>query len=313
MSEYRLLVSCPLAQGAMEQYEDTLAKHGIDYDVVDVDQQLDENELLDIIDDYHAILAGDDELSGRVLTRADKLEVIAKWGIGTDNIDSETAEELGIAVYNTPGAFSAEVSDIVLGYAIMLTRHLHQIDAAVRNGEWACPRGTSLAGKTFGIIGVGNIGAAVARRAAAHGMGVLGNDAGPLPEDLRKEIDISAANKDELIERADIVSLNCALTPETEGLIGADELDRLGSEGYIINTARGELIEEAALVNALENDAIAGAALDVFQEEPLPADHPLTDYDNVILGSHNAQNTTEAVSRVNDRAIQNVVDGLTNK
>lgn len=192
----------------------------------------------------------------------------------------------------------------------MLTRHLHQIDAAVRNGVWACPRGSSLTGKTFGVIGVGDIGTAVARRADAHGMSVLGNDVRQIPDDLQREIDITAVSKDKLFEKSDIVSLNCALTPETERFVGTEEFDQLGSEGYIINTARGELVDESALITALQDDTIAGAALDVFQQEPLPVDNPLTEFDNVILGSHNAQNTAEAVSRVNDRAIQNVIDGL---
>lgn len=295
----------------MGQYNDRLAAHGIEYDIADVDQQLDEAALLDRLEGYDAILAGDDELNSNVLRNADTLQVVVKWGIGTDNIDRETAETEGIAVYNTPDAFGAEVGDVVLGYAIMLTRRLHQIDTAVRSGEWACPRGTSLTGKTFGVVGVGNIGSAVARRAHAHGMTVLGNDIEPLPVDLKDEIGIEPVSKEELFERSDFVSLNCALTPATQNLVGTEELDALGAEGYLINTARGELVDETALVNSLESNDVAGAALDVFREEPLPSDHALTTFDNVILGSHNAQNTHEAVSRVNDRAIESAIEGLT--
>lgn len=311
MSDYRLLVSCPLIQPSMEQYATQLSENGIEYNIVNVDQQLDEEELLEIVDDYHAIIAGDDEISRTVLKQAERLQVVVKWGIGTDNIDQAAAEEFGIKVYNTPNAFGAEVADIVFGYAIMLTRHLHHIDAAVRTGDWHCPRGVSLAGKTMGVIGVGDIGSSVARRAHAHGMDVLGNDVHELPADLVKETGISAVEKSELFQKADIVSLNCALTPETAQLVGSEELSMLGADGYLINTSRGELVDQPALVEALQNNNIAGAALDVFADEPLPAEHPLTKLDNVILGTHNAQNTDEAVSRVNDRAVQTVIDSLT--
>lgn len=311
MNDYRLLVSCPLIQDSVDEYEDMLAENGIDYDVVAVDQQLKEDELLEILDQYHAILAGDDELTERVLDDADRLELVVKWGIGTDNINTEAAAARGIDVRNTPDMFGAEVADVVFGYAIMLTRHLHRIDSAVRTGDWACPRGRSLAGKTMGIIGVGDIGASVARRAHAHDMSVLGNDVRPLPTDLQEEADIIAISRDDLFSEADIVSLNCALTPETRRIVGPAELEALGPDGYLINTSRGELVNESALVAALENETIAGAALDVFREEPLPADHPLTEFDNVVLGSHNAQNTHEAVSRTNNRAIRNVIEGLT--
>jgi D-3-phosphoglycerate dehydrogenase len=310
MSEYRILVSCPLILDAIDEHADKLDEHGIAYDVATVDQQLTEDELLDVIDQYDGILAGDDELSRRVLESATRLSVISKWGIGTDNIDFEAATEQSIDVYNTPDAFGGEVADVVIGYAIMLTRHLHLIDSAVRNGEWYCPRGRSLAGKTFGVVGVGSIGAAVARRAAAHGMTVVGTDVEPFPEELSQDIDIERIDRDELLERADVVSLNCALTPETRRMIGREELDLLGSDGYLINTARGELVDETALIDALQSDAIAGAALDVFEREPLPQESPLVSFDNVVLGSHNAQNTAEAVGAVHDRAVDNLIAGL---
>lgn len=310
MSDYRALISCPLILDAIDEYEDVLENHGVGYDVAEVDQQLSEEELLDVIDEYDAILAGDDELTATVLENADRLKVISKWGIGTDNIDFEAAEAEGIKVYNTPGAFSDEVADAVLGYTVMLTRQLHRIDRAVRAGEWYSPRGKSLRGKTFGVIGVGNIGSAVARRAHAHGMSVLGHDVEPLPDDLVEDTGIEAVGKDELLRRADIVSLNCALNATTRGIIGEAELELLGENGYLVNTARGELVDESALVEALEDELIAGAALDVFEQEPLPEESRLIDLDNVILGTHNVQNTHKAVEAVHERAIENLIEGL---
>jgi len=309
MADYRVLVSCPLIQDSMGEYNEQLAAHDITYDIVKVNQQLDEDELLELIDEYHGVIAGDDEFTRRVLETADRLEVISKWGIGTDDIDHDAAEEFGVEVFNTPGVFNDEVSDVVIGYVIMLTRRLHHIDSAVRDGEWICPRGTSLANKTFGVVGVGDIGSAVAHRAHAHGMEVLGNDIQPLSDDL-KEIGVRKMDKQTLFEESDLVSLNCILNEATRGMVAKDELERLGEGGYIINTARGGLIQESALIEALQEGTIAGAALDVFEEEPLPEGSPLTEMDNVILGSHNAQNTSEAVSRVNDRAVENLIQGL---
>jgi len=309
MVDYRVLVSCPLIQDSMGEHDDQFAAYDTAYDIVEVDQQLDEDELLEIIDEYHGVIAGDDEFTRAVFERSDRLQVISKWGIGTDGIDHDAAEEFGVEVYNTPGAFNDEVADVVIGYAIMLTRQLHHIDRSVRNRDWICPRGTSLADKTFGVIGVGDIGSAVAKRAHAHGMEVLGNDVVPLPDEL-KEIGMKKVDKQTLFEEADLVSLNCVLNKATRKMVGGTQLERLGEGGYIINTARGELIDESALVKALQTGTIAGAALDVFEEEPLPESSPLTEMDNVILGSHNAQNTSEAVSRVNDRAVENLFEEL---
>jgi len=310
-ADYRVLVSCPLVLDAADDYADVFDEYGIDYDVADVDQQLDEAELLDLLPDYDGILAGDDELSARVIEASPRLKAIAKWGIGTDDIDFEAAEANGVAVSNTPGAFADEVADVVIGYAIMLTRELHHVDREVRAGNWYCPRGVSLAGRTFGIVGVGSIGSAVARRAAALGMDVLGHDVEPIPEDLREETGIEPVGREALFERSDLVSLNCALNDATAGMVDADALDRLGPEGYLVNTSRGGLVVQDDLVAALEEDRLAGAALDVFETEPLPPESPLTGMENAILGSHNAQNTAEAVARVHDRAVANLVEDLT--
>lgn len=310
MTRYRVLVSCPLIQDDVEQYDDLLTDHGIEYDVPPVEQQLGEDELLDVIDRYDGVIAGDDEFTARVFDRAERLKVVSKWGIGVDNVDLDAAADHGVTVTRTPGAFSDEVADVVIGYAIMLTRELHHVDRAVRDGEWACPTGVSLRGKTCGIVGVGDIGSAVAERAAALGMDVLGTDVEPIPAELTDRTGIEQVDRDELFERADLVSLNCALNEATRNMVTDRELALLGPDGYLINTARGEVVDQEALVTALRSGTIAGAALDVYVEEPLPANDPLTDLDNVILGTHNAQNTVEAVQAVHDRAVQNLIDGL---
>lgn len=309
-ANYRILVSCPLIQDGIDSYREVLEEQGITYDVPEIDQQLTEPELLDIIEPYHGVIAGDDEFTREVFAKAENLQVISKWGIGVDNIDFEAAADYDVVVHNTPGAFADEVADVVIGYTIMLTRQLHTIDSGVRHGEWPCPRGDSLQNRTFGVLGVGNIGSEVARRAAGHKMDVIGHDVSPLPDDLREEIGIESVAVDELFERSDIVSLNCALTPETENIVDQERLQALGEDGYLINTARGGLVDESALITALRNEDIAGAALDVYETEPIESDNPLTEFDNVVLGTHNAQNTEEAVEAVNDRAVENLLSEL---
>lgn len=307
---HHVLISCPLLRGMISEYDDRFERHNVTYDVADVDQQLSEAELLECIDDYDGMLVGDDELTAAVLNETSRLRVISKWGIGTDDIDEEAAAVNDIAVYNTPGTLNDEVATVVIGYAVMLTRELHQIDRSVRKGDWYAPRGVSLTDKTLGVVGVGDIGSTVARKASGIGMEVLGTDVEPISENVKRETEIERVALDDLLAASDIVSLNCPLTESTRNVIGRDELDELGPDGYLINTARGNVVNQPALVDALQEGHIAGAALDVFEEEPLPTTHPLTELDNVILGSHNAQNTDEAVKRVTDKAVDNLLDGL---
>lgn len=311
MARYSVLLSCPHAHDVIDDYVSTFETYDIEYDLADVDQQLTETELLDCITGYDGVLAGDDEFSACVFEAASDLKVVSKWGIGLDNVDRKAAERTGVAVYNTPGAFADEVANVVIGYTISLTRELYRIDREVRAGNWDCPRGVSLAGRTLGVVGVGNIGSEVIRRGHALGMTVLGCDVEPVPKELKVETGVERIKLNELLQRSSVVSLNCPLTAETRGMIGAVELGRLGHNGYLVNTARGELVEENALVDALIADDIAGAALDVFAEEPLPVDSPLTNLENVILGSHNSQNTEEAVDAVTERAVGNLIKGLT--
>lgn len=307
----RVLVSCPLIRDSIDDYGDLFESHDIQYDVAEVDQQLTESELLDVIDRYDGVLAGDDEFTAEVFERADRLRVVSKWGVGTDSIDQDAARRHGVTVHNTPGAFANEVATVVVGYTIMLARRLHEIDAEVREGNWHCPRGRTLDGRTFGVVGVGSIGSEVARKASALGMDVLGYDVASIDPALVEETGIEQVEFADLCERSDVVSLNCALTPETAGIIDESALRKIGPDGYLVNTARGELVESGVVAEAIDDGYLGGAALDVLPEEPLPPTHPLTRCENVILGSHNAQNTTRAVETVNDRAIENLIQELT--
>lgn len=307
---WRILISCLHAQRRVDRFRNLLDEHNMDVDLPDIVQQLSEADLLKIIDRYDGVVAGDDEFTERVLEQAKRLKVISKWGIGIDAIDVAAARRRGIRVFNTPDAFGDEVGDVVMGYLILLARQLHRIDAAIRSGGWLKIEGTSLQGKTLGIIGLGNIGQSVARRAVASGMLVIGYDVQPDGKFLNENPAIQFVALNQIWERSDFISLNCNLTPGNRHLINDDTIRQMKAGVNIVNTARGALIDEAALVRALDRGLVAGAALDVFESEPLPLEHPLRRYDCCILGSHNSSNTVEAVDRVTRRAFENLLEGL---
>lgn len=306
----RVLITCRQLQQTIEEYRPIFAENGIEIDLPELVQQLSEAELLEIIDRYDGVIAGDDQFTARVLEKAPKLRILAKWGVGVDGIDLDAARRLGIPVRNTPNVFHDEVADAVAGYIVLLARQLHRLDRSVRDGGWLKVRGMTLRGKTLGVIGMGSIGRAVAKRGAAFGMEVLGYDVAPPSPELVAESGGRMVPFADLIERSDFISLNCNLTAENRGMLGASEFARMRDGVFIVNTARGRLIDQAALVAALRSGKVAGAALDVFEEEPLPAGDPLRSFESCIFGTHNGSNTREAVLRVNEMAIGNLLDGL---
>ena len=310
MSRETILITCPPALATAPSYIDRLRAMDLDVRLAEVVQQLSEDELLALIGDVDGLIAGDDPLTDRVLDGAPRLRVVVRWGVGMDNVDLVAAGRLGIRVVNTPGVFGEEVADVAIGYLIMLARRLHDVDQAVRRGEWPKPQGRSLAGKTLGVVGLGTIGRAVARRAIAMRMSVVGCDVSVAAQEAASAEDIAVLPIEEAFARSDAVVLCSTLTPDNHGMVDARLLDRMPTGGWLINVARGGLIDEAAIVAALESGRLAGAALDVFAEEPLGTGSRLRAIDGVILGSHNASNTIEAVARVNDLAIEHLVRGL---
>ncbi|NMG59560.1 dihydrofolate reductase [Geitlerinema sp. P-1104] len=306
----RVLITCPHLQRTINLYRQRFAKLGIEIEVPELVQQLSEAELLDIIDRFDGVIAGDDPFTAKVLEKGKRLKVVAKWGIGMDAIDREAAEKLGIQTCNTPDVFGDEVADVIIGYIILLARQLHALDRSVREGGWAKIQGRSLKGKTLGVIGVGSIGRAVVRRAIAMGMLVVGYDVRPLDEAFLEETGIKPTSLDELLSISDFISLSCNLTPKNHHLISHPEFTKMKKGVYIVNTSRGALIDEVALIEGLKTRKVVGAALDVFEEEPLPLDSPLRTFEHCIFGTHNSSNTQEAVLRTNEMAIQNLLNAL---
>jgi len=308
--KWRVLITCPQLQQTIDRYRGLFAQHSIEIELPHLVQQLRESELLEIIDQFDGVIAGDDEFTARVLEKGKRLKVIAKWGIGVDAIDLDAAKRLGIHVTNTPNVFADEVADVVMGYVILLSRQLHKLDRSVRSGGWAKIRGISLRGKTLGVIGVGSIGRAVVRRALVVGMSVIGYDVAPIPNSFTQQTGLMVADLKKLLQTADFISLSCNLTSTNRHMLGPSEFALMKNGIYIINTARGALIDEVALIQALREGKVAGAALDVFEREPLPIGAPLRQFDNVIFGTHNSSNTAEAVERVNELAIRNLLEAL---
>jgi D-3-phosphoglycerate dehydrogenase len=273
-------------------------------------QHLEGDELVTALDGCVGVIAGDDRFTAAVLERCPGLRAISKWGSGIDGIDRVATAERGIVVTNTPGMFDNEVADITMAYVIMLARSLHVIDRGVHAGSWPKPAGRSLGDSTLGIIGLGGIGRAVAKRALIAGMRVVGSDPSPVSVAAAEELGVVAVGIEELLAASDFVSVNCPLTPDTYHLIDQDSLKLMRPGSYLVNTGRGAVVSTEALADSLRSGHLAGAALDVMEDEPPLPGNPLLDMPQVVLGSHNASNTFEASARVHVLAIQNLAREL---
>lgn len=308
--KFRVLVTAPYMQMAIDRFRSSLEAENIELVIAPRQERFEEEQLLEIATDFDGVICGDDRFTRRVLEASPRLKVLSKWGTGIDSIDQDACRDLGIAVRNTPNAFSKPVADTVLGYMLNFARRLSWMDRAMRRGLWEKAPSVALCECTLGVIGVGNVGKEVVRRAVAFGMQVLGNDLEDVPTDFLGQTGIEMVSKEELLTRSDFVSLNCTLNSMSFHLISGPELALMKKWAVLINTARGPIIDESALVRALETEQIAGAAFDVYEDEPLPSDSPLLGMDNVMLGSHNANSSVEAWERVHQNTIRNLLEVL---
>jgi D-3-phosphoglycerate dehydrogenase len=250
------------------------------------------------------------QVDSALLEHAPKLRVIGRAGVGVDNVDLEAATRKGIAVMNTPGANAVAVAELTLGMMLSMARFIPRADGLMHAGKWEKKslQGTELRGKTLGVIGLGKIGMEVARRAKAFGMEIVGHDPF-VSASVAKEQGIRMGKLDDVYAAADYITLHVGLTPQTTGMINADSIRTMKKGVRMVNCARGELINEAALAHALKQGQVGGAALDVFQEEPLK-NSPLTTLDNVILTPHIAGSTHEAQEAVGVQVAQQVKEYL---
>jgi D-3-phosphoglycerate dehydrogenase len=310
---WRVLISAPYLLPVLDEFRLRLETEGVEIVCVHAQERLSEEELLPLIGTIDGVICGDDHFTERVLREASRLKVISKWGTGIDSIDIHAAAKLGIRVYNTPDAFTDPVADTVLGYILCFARRLPWMDRDIRRGLWTKPDAMSLRECTLGVIGVGNIGRAVVRRAQAFGMTLLGVDPVPVPASFVEETGLRLVRLRALLEASDFISLHCDLNPTSYHLIGRAELSRMRSTAYLINTSRGPVIDERALIEALKERRIAGAALDVFEVEPLSSDSPLRTLDGCLLAPHNANNGPAARRKVHEFTIGNLLRALREK
>lgn len=306
-----VLYSAPYLIPLLPRYRPLLEGLGLQLIVPSVQERLGEAELLSFAGQFDGTICGDDHYTTRVLEACSpRLKVISKWGTGIDSINKQAAEKLGIQVRNTPNAFTLPVADTVLGYMLTFARRFPWMDRAVKAGQWEKIPGRSLSECTLGVVGVGKIGKAVIRRASAFGMKLLGNDIITIDPVFLSKHHVEMTSLEDLLARSDFVSLNCDLNPSSHHLMNVNTFTHIKPTAILINTSRGPVVDEQALASALQAGQLAGAALDVFEVEPLPADSPLTKMDNVMLASHNANSSPKAWERVHQNTIDNLLEGL---
>ena len=308
---YRVLLSAPYLLPVIDGFRALLTSGGVELLLASVQERLSEDELMAYAGQVDGVVCGDDQFTKRVLEAfSPRLKVISKWGTGIDSIDRQAAERLGIHVGNTPGAFAHPVGDSVLAYILAFARRGPWMDQAMKAGHWDKIPGRTLRECTLGVVGVGHCGREVLRRARAFGMRLLGNDIVPIPTEFIREVGVEMLSLEELLRQSDFVSLNCDLNPSSFHLLNGHALARLGPQAVLINAARGAVVDEQALVEALRAGRLAGAALDVFETEPLPLDSPLMGFDNVLLAPHNANSSPAAWARVHRNTLRNLFLGL---
>jgi len=306
-----VLLSAPYILPFVGRFRPVFEHYEIELILPEVHERLSEEEILRYAGKFDGTICGDDHYTEKAIQQClPRLKVISKWGTGVDSINREAAVQYGVMVGNTPNAFTLPVSDSVMGYILAFARRQPWMDREVKAGNWMKLPGRSLSETTIGVIGVGNVGKAVLRRARGFGARLLGNDIRPIEPDFILENKIEMMDLKDLLEQADFVSVNCDLNPTSYHLINAETLRWMKPTAVLINTARGPIIHEEALVAALAEEKIAGAGLDVFEIEPLPANSPLRDMDQVMLAPHNSNSSPEAWERVHWNTIRNLLIGL---
>lgn len=286
-----------------------LKERGLELVLNPYGRMLSKAEMQELIREADAVIVGVDPMDREVLEQAGKLKLIAKYGVGTDNIDLAYAAERGIPVHTAIGANTDAVADFTFALMLAAARKMVPIDRACRQSDWTKPTTVDVFGRTLGLVGLGSIGKAVARRASGFQMNILAFD--------EQRDDVFAAEHgvtyvsslDELLTAVDFVSLHVPLLPSTRHMIGRRELSLMKRTAVLVNTARGGLIEEEALYEALKEGRIWGAGIDVFEQEP-PENKAILTLDNIVIGSHCAASTVQAVDNMGLMSSRHVIQHL---
>jgi len=261
------------------------------------------SELIPLIAEIDGFIAGVDEIDADVIQAAAGLKVISRYGTGTDRVDIDAATQKGIVVTNTPGANAVAVAELAIGFMLSLARNLCQANQSTHQGEWARYSGISFREKTVGLVGLGFIGREVAKRLKSFGCRLLATDPVVEPE-VAKTLDVELTLLEDLLSRSHFVSLHLPATASTTGMINRETLTQMKPGAFLINTARGELIDETALEEALTSEHLGGAALDVFSKEPPGKDNNLLQLPQVVLTPHMASRTDDAMNQMGRIAMQ---------
>ena len=304
MQYKKILISAPPFVNQQEKFQEILSEFGFDVHWAESQQQLSENQLLKLLPEIDGWILGDDPCTRLVLAAGSsgRLKAVVKWGVGTDNIDFNAIKDLNLAFSNTPNAFGREVADLAMAYLINLSRHVLTVDNNVREGRWIKPAGFSLADKNIGLVGYGDIGKNISKRLQAADAKVSVYEIDPKRTNGVEHISI--CDWPEAVGDMDAIILACALTTENSEMINKEILKKTKKGLLIINVSRGGLICEEDLIDSLNSGRLGGAALDVYQIEPLPVSSALRECKNVIFGTHNASNTLEAVMRTSQTALE---------
>lgn len=309
--KFTILLTAPYMIPFAGRFKPVFDKYGIELIIPDVQERMEEGDLLFYAGQFDGAISGDDRYTARVIEAcAPRLKVISKWGTGIDSIDAEACSRYSIKIGRTLNAFTLPVADTALGYMLAFARRQPWMDREMKSGKWEKIPGKALSECTLGVIGVGNIGKAITRRARAFGMKVFGNDIIEVDHVFITETHIEMTDLQSLLSHTHFVSIHCDLNPTSYHLMNSDSFALMKQDAVLINTARGPIVHEKALIEALQKGQIAGAALDVFEHEPLPLDSPLLKMDNVMLAPHNSNSSPAAWERVHWNTIKNLVEGL---
>ncbi|MHB1001211.1 MAG: phosphoglycerate dehydrogenase [Armatimonadota bacterium] len=303
----RVLVSDPIAKEGIEILENHFD--------VDVKIGMSKEELIDVIGDYDALaVRSETKVTAEVLEAAKNLKIIGRAGVGVDNIDVPVATQKGILVVNSPAGNTMAAAELTMALMLSLSRNIPQGHNSLRAGEWKRSKfvGNELYGKTLGVFGLGKIGSAVAKRSQSFEMNVIGYDPF-VSEDYARKMGIELVSFEDMLKRCDYFTLHIPATKETKGSIGADQIAMMKTGVRIINVARGGIIDEAALAQAVQDGKVAGIAFDVYEKEPPPADNPLLQLDKAITTPHLGASTEEAQINVSVDVAEQIVEVLNGK
>lgn len=306
-----VLITAPYMLPFMDRFTPILESFGLKVVVPEVLERLEAEDLLQFAGQFDGTICGDDRYTPEVIAACvPRLKVIAKWGTGIDAIDQEAAAEHGVKVMNTPNAFTVPVSESVLTAILCFARNVPWMDKAMKTGEWKKINGHTLSESTVGVIGVGNIGKAVLRRVRPFGAKLYGYDIVDIAPDFVLENNVEMTDLRTLLKKSDYVCLCPSLTPSSRKIMNAETLSWMKPTAVLVNASRGPVVDEPALIEALQAGKLRGAALDVFEFEPLPKDSPLMQMDNVLLSPHNTNSSPFYWERVHWNSIRNLLIGL---